>query len=118
MKKEDRWELRQEDAILRDIVEGTATAIGDEFFRELVRHLATAMGVRYAFVSEFTEVNTRVRTLAYWGGDHFFDNIEFDLSGTPCEIVLSGKFCHYPEKVAELFPKDAGLIRLGAESYL
>ncbi|HVT80276.1 MAG TPA: hypothetical protein VHM90_06420, partial [Phycisphaerae bacterium] len=38
---------------LRAIVEGTATATGQAFFRELVKNLALAMDVRYAFVAEF-----------------------------------------------------------------
>src|SRR5690606_16758666 len=73
------------DHILRAIVEGTASVIGDEFFRTLVRNLAEVLGVRYAFVAEFTGVKTRVRTLALWARDRFVDNIEYDLAGTPCE---------------------------------
>jgi len=41
------------DAVLRRIVEGTATATGGEFFSALVRALALVLNVRYAFVSEF-----------------------------------------------------------------
>src|SRR5262249_50915603 len=110
----DAWE----DTILREIVEGTATAIGEEFFRALVRHLATAINVRYAFVAEFADVNTRVRTLAFWDSEKFVNNFEYDLPGTPCQDVLAGNICHYPEKVAELFPADAGLVRLKAVSFL
>src|SRR5437899_7114720 len=111
---ERKWE---EEAVLRSIVEGTATVIGDDFLRSLVYHLASALNVRYAFVAEFTDINTRVRTLAYWGGDRFFDNVEYDLVGTPCEDVVAGKFCHYPDGVQRLFPKDRGLVNLGTESY-
>ena len=38
---------------LRAIVEGTARSTGEVFFESLVRHLATAIGVSYAFVAEF-----------------------------------------------------------------
>ena len=41
------------------ILEGTARATGQEFFRSLVRHLATAVGTRYAFVAEFAEGTRR-----------------------------------------------------------
>ena len=40
-------------AALRAIVEGTAQSIGAAFFESLVGHLASAMGVSYAFVAEF-----------------------------------------------------------------
>ena len=56
-------------AALRAIVEGTARATGEEFFRSLVRTLAAAIDVQYAFVAEFTELKTRVRTRAFWAID-------------------------------------------------
>ena len=40
-------------AALRAIVEGTALHTGEAYFEPLVRHLATAVGTRYAFVAEF-----------------------------------------------------------------
>jgi PAS domain S-box-containing protein len=115
MENRGYWE---ENKVLRLIAEGTATAIGDEFFRSLVRHLATALQVQCSFVAEFTDVNTRVRSLAIWNKNEFLNNIEWDLAGTPCEDVLQGKFCHYPDRIPELFPKDKGLIDMGIISYL
>ncbi len=103
---------------LRTILDGTAHSTGEAFFQSLVRHLAVAVGAQYAFVAEFADVNTRVRTLAYWFRDRFHDNVEFDLSGTPCEEVLRGKLCHYPRDVQQVFPADQELIDLGIESYL
>src|SRR6516165_7508399 len=70
---------------LRAIVEGTASSSGEEFFQNLVRHLAAALDVHYAFVAEFAEVNTRARSIAYWFRDHIHDNMEWELAGTPCE---------------------------------
>lgn len=107
-----------EEKVLRAITEGTATAIGTEFFRVLVKYLALALGVNFAFVAEFAEVNTRVRTIAYWGPTDFRNNVEFSLEGTPCKDVLQGKLCHYPAHVKDLFPQDVGLVKLGAEGYL
>jgi PAS domain S-box-containing protein len=101
---------------LRAIVEVTASATGEEFFRSLVKNLAKALGVENAFVAEFAGRPSRVRTLAYWLDGRHGENLEWDLSGTPCEDVVQGKLCHHPEKVAATFPEDAGLA--GIESYL
>ncbi len=106
------------DEILRTMVEGTASVTGDDFFRSLVRNLASALQVRYAFVSEFAVSNTRVRTLAFWTGEGFLDNFEYDLANTPCEQVLRGETRQYPKGVQALFPRDKDLVKLGAESYL
>ena len=103
---------------LRAIVAGTAAATGDEFFRALVSNLAAALRVSYAFVSEFTQGNTTVRTLACWTGEGFVDNFEYDVAGTPCEQVLWGDARHYSEGIQALFPKDTQLVDWGAESYL
>jgi PAS domain S-box-containing protein len=108
----------EEIAALRAIVEGTARSTGEAFFQSLVRHLAAAIGVSYAFVAEFDGVATRVRTLAYWGKGSIRPNVVFELAGTPCEDVVRGGLCHHPERVKEKFPRDEGLIDLGIESYL
>ena len=108
----------REDESLRAIVAGTASATGDDFFRSLVSNLAGVLRVRYAFVSEFVEKPKRVRTLAFWTGEGFLDNFEYDLADTPCEKVLNGEACHYPVGVQALFPMDKDLMTLNAESYL
>jgi PAS domain S-box-containing protein len=105
-------------AALRAILEGTARSTGTVFFQTLVWHLASAIGVEYAFVAEFADKRTRVRTLAYWGKGEIRENFEFDLAGTPCEDVLLGGLCHYPSGVKERFPGDEPLVAMGIESYL
>jgi formate hydrogenlyase transcriptional activator len=105
-------------AVLRAIVEGTAGRTGEVFFQSLVRHLATAIGVDYAFVAEFAGKRTRVRTLAYWAKGQIRANVEYDLAGTPCEDVVHGGLCHYPSGVKERFPHDEPLVAMGIESYL
>ena len=58
-------------------MDGTALATGADFFPALVRHLATALGVPYAFVAECTDrTKTRVRTLAFWSRGRLADNVE------------------------------------------
>jgi PAS domain S-box-containing protein len=105
-------------SVLRAIVEGTAQSTGTEFFQNLVRHLAAAIDVHYAFVAEFAEVNTRARTLAYWARDRLQDNVEWELAGTPCADVVRGSLCHHPTGVQDKFPRDHGLATLGIDSYL
>jgi PAS domain S-box-containing protein len=104
-------------AALRIIVEGTVHDTGEAFLQSLVRHLATAVGTRYAFVAEFAG-GTRARTLAFWFRDRIADNIEWDVIGTPCEEVVRGSLCHHPTGVRLKFPDDKPLVDWGIESYL
>jgi PAS domain S-box-containing protein len=104
-------------ASLAAIFEGTAHVTGPEFFRSLVRHLAAAVGTRYAFVAEFAR-GSWVRTLAFWFRDQITDNIEWDVISTPCEDVVRGNLCHHPCGVQNRFPDDKLLVEWGIESYL
>jgi len=98
---------------LRAIVEGTAQATGEDFFKCLVQNLSIATGVSSAFVAEFAASNTRVRTLAYWSHGKQLPQQEWDLPGTPCEDVFRGDLCHYPTDVCKRFRDCEGI-----ESYL
>ncbi len=110
--------MRAGDA-LRSIVQGTAAATGDEFFRELVRHVASALQVRYALVGELqTGPPERIRTIAVWTGEGFGENIEYLLEGTPCENVVGQSLCCYADDVQARFPKDRLLGDMGVDSYL
>jgi PAS domain S-box-containing protein len=110
-------EVSGELTALRAIVEGTAAHTGEAYFESLVRHLATAVGTRYAFVAEFAG-ETRARTLAFWFQDRITDNVEWDVIGTPCEDVVRGNLCHHPSGVRLKFPNDKPLVDWGIESYL
>ncbi|MBS1786376.1 MAG: sigma 54-interacting transcriptional regulator [Acidobacteria bacterium] len=105
--------------ILRSIAEGTAAVTGSDFFASLVRHLAATLRVSYAFITQCSgDKKTHARTLAFWMKDHLSDNIEYDISQTPCLRVLEGEICHYPAGIQQLFPQDTDLVQLQAESYL
>ena len=101
----------------RSIVIGTASATGNDFFPSLARHLATALRVRYAFITDCDD-QKHAKALAFWNGDQFGDKFEFDIADTPCMKVLNGETCHYKEGLQGLFPLDKGLADWGAESYL
>ena len=110
---------REVEETLRAVVEGTVSMTGSDFFYSLVRHLASALRMRYAFVAECLEgTESRVRTRAFWKGEGFGENFEYDVAGTPCMRVLKGEVGHYGKDVQRLFPDDRDLVELGAESYL
>ena len=110
--------VRDDLSALRAIVEGTARGTGEEFFQSLVRQLASAIDVPYAVVAEFANVNTRVRTIAFWARDRIVENIEYDFARTPCDAVVRGGFVHHPTGVKEQFPHATPLVGLGIDSYM
>ncbi|MTJ07315.1 response regulator [Anabaena sp. UHCC 0204] len=116
---EDITDRKRQQTALQLIVEGTASKTGNEFFRSLVRYLAEVLEVRYAFVTRFVEpTNTKVRTLAFWRGEDFGEDLEYKLVGTPCQHILSGEILYYPQNIQSFFPDYEHLAKLEVESYL
>jgi signal transduction histidine kinase len=113
-------EREKSEQILRSIVEGTVSVTGKDFFRSLVRSLAQALGVRYAFISECMDAPpTRVRSFAFWEGNEFGEEFEYNLRGTPCELIISSnKYQCFPTQIQTLFPEEkAEFEAMEAQSY-
>ena len=106
------------DATLRSIMQGTAGSRGEHFFSSLVQYLAVSLDVKSAFVAEFNADRTAVRTLSVWVDGRHVENFEFDLEGTPCQLVLSGAIQHFADDVQQRFPTNDHLRELAARSYL
>jgi len=101
----------------RAIVVGTASSTGSDFFPSLVKHMADALRVRYAFITECDD-GKHAKALAFWNGSEFGEKFEFDVADTPCMKVVNGEVCHYQQNLVQLFPLDTPLAEMGAESYL
>jgi len=107
-----------EDAVLRQILEGTAKETGERFFYVLVENLAKALNIFGAWVTIW-HGETRLRAVAFWLGDRFVPDYEYELAGTPCEPVFREcRLVHIQERLVELYPNDPDLKPMGAVSYI
>lgn len=96
--------------MLRIISEGTASTIGQDFFKTLARYVIQSLGIRYAIITECTnEAKTHVRTLVYIERNKLLENFEYDLKGTPCEIVMTGQSYFCTTDLDKLFPREEGV---------
>ena len=116
---EDITERRKIEETMEKIARWVSATTGEEFFRSLVNHLATALDVDYAFVGELTgEKGDIVKTIAVSDHGEVGDNFIYSLKGTPCSEVVAGKFCYHPSDVQRRFIKDSMLAKMGVESYM
>ena len=100
------------------IVEGTSSRVGDEFFKYLVRHLAKALPVKNAYVNETLNLKEfQCSVLAGWADKDFIEKRSFDASDTPGEEVLAGMLAYHPKKIREIYPHDRSLVEMKAESF-
>jgi len=103
---------------LHSLLEGTASVTGEAFFPALVQHLAQALGVRHAFISEAFGSPITIRSLAVWSDGALVDNFEASIAESPCvRVVTSAQSCYFPEAVQEMFPQVELLGAMAATSY-
>jgi PAS domain S-box-containing protein len=104
---------------LRLVVEGTVAETGTEFFRALVKNLATALGTAGAWVTEYLPEEQKLRALAMWLNGKHVEHYEYCLKGTPCAPVVENRsLVHIPDRIVELFPGDNDLGPMNAVSYM
>lgn len=101
---------KMEEELLRTVSEATSGLTGEDFLIELARHITMTLSMRYALITECAnEEKTRLRTLCYVDGEKVLENIEYDTSGIPCEIIMEGKDFFQAEGVQTTFPKEKGI---------
>ena len=108
---------RMEDA-LRSAAGGLSGAIGAEFFRTLVRYLATTLKLDYAFVGELGEGQDEISTVSVYACGQYGENFQYPLKGTPCAEVIGSEACVFDQGVQAQFPDDKLLADMGVESYV
>ncbi len=104
--------------MLHTIVSAIAAVTGEDFYRALVKSFAEVFSVRCAYVGEFSDEHSRMRTLACWEGNDFRENFECVVANSPCGRVLDGDILHCAAGVCEQFPGDDELRVQKANGYL
>ncbi|MGF1480377.1 MAG: PAS domain S-box protein [Cyanophyceae cyanobacterium] len=107
---------RLEDA-LRNLAAGIPATDGEAFFQSLVQYLAQSLNTEYAFVGELAQPD-QIRTVAVCADGAMVTNFAYDLPDTPCQGVVRGQICLYPNRVQQRFPQDELLAAMQAESYV
>jgi len=116
-RKLERVQHEHRDETLRRVADATSSAVGEDFFRSLARHLSHVLQARLAFISEL-KADRRVSVTALWDGTAFGRSFEYETQGTPCERVFEEGFAYYPSHLREQFPQDRWLQQRGLESYI
>ena len=107
------------DIALRQILEGTATETGEQFFQALVKNLASALNTHGAWVTEYFPESRRLRALAFWMGGQWLKDWEMVINGTPCERVINERcFIHIPDNLLDIYGEDPDVTAVGAASYM
>ncbi len=91
---------------------------GEDFFRRLARFLSDILGMDCVCISRLLGDAISAQTVAILHDGRFIDNFNHTLAGTPCGEAVDTTICSYKSKVSHLFPHDALLQEMAAESYI
>jgi formate hydrogenlyase transcriptional activator len=102
---------KRKEKLLKSITENTTAAIGEDYLKSLVENVTKALGVRMSIVTECVDAEqTRLRTLAYYMEGQLNENVEYDVEGTPCRIILETNDLYYQKKGVHVdFAKEQGV---------
>src|SRR5262245_2031721 len=112
----DITEHKEIDELLHNITAGVSIATGEEFFQVLTQHLCDALKTDFACIGELVAPKFEsVRTISFYGLDKFWDEVEYQLNGTPCQQAVQSGRCSYPHGVQSSFPQDHLLVESGID---
>jgi two-component system, cell cycle sensor histidine kinase and response regulator CckA len=113
----DITDRKDAESAMQTVVESTAQTLGQDFFDNIVRILCQWLGCDMAIIGELTD-DLAIRAFAMQVDRNVNHDFNYTLVGSPCEKAFSKGYCYYPEKVAEAFPEDKGLVEFGAQGYV
>ncbi|MEZ2239698.1 EAL domain-containing protein [Microcoleus sp.] len=113
-----------EEDVLGKILAGIDRATGEEFFEALVRHLASALFVRSAILSQLLKSHDRngsspkLQVISFWSDRQRQPNFEFDTANTPEALAIEQGMYSCPDCLLETFPQDRRPLARGARSFV
>ncbi|WP_293358471.1 MULTISPECIES: bifunctional diguanylate cyclase/phosphodiesterase [unclassified Microcoleus] len=114
-----------EEDLLGDILAGTNSPGGTQFFDTLVPHLASALGVRSAVAAKSIKSIERadltpdkLQVISFWSDGQPQPNFECNTANTPEALVFEQGMYSCPDRLLETFPEDRRTIVTGSRSFL
>ncbi len=113
----DVTERKRDETALRNAALAVSSARGQDIFQQLVRYLAATLNVDYTFIGVLDDDPRLVNTLAVYYLGEFKENVQYDVTTTPCRDVIGKQSVYLPEGIQELYPDDIILQKLDFHSY-
>jgi PAS domain S-box-containing protein len=99
-------------------LKGTSHVTGEDFFRYLVKELASVLNSYGALVADYLPDIKQLRPRAYWLDNDWVDPGAYHTAGTPCEEVIEkGELFQIPDLIFQYYPKNQMIIEQKLMSY-
>ena len=114
----DVSEKRRIHDLLHFIAERGRSTNGNAFLSTLAHYLGEMLKVDCVIIGHLEETGGTIETVAFYAHGAIQPNMRYELANTPCANVMGKNICVYRQDIQQLFPKDALLEKMKAESYL
>ncbi|MFG1481938.1 GAF domain-containing sensor histidine kinase [Halobacteriovorax sp. HFRX-2_2] len=106
--------------IIKEIFNINQHVSGEEYIKELLKNIAKYLDIDFIFVGRPKEGKSSVIVTDFAiSNGQFIDNLEYDLEGTPCHDVITGKrVCMHANNVCLEFPEDLMLQDMDVDAYI
>ncbi|MFG1505960.1 ATP-binding protein [Halobacteriovorax sp. ZH5_bin.2] len=106
--------------IIKEIFNINQHISGEEYIKELLKNIARYLNIDFIFVGRPKEGKSSVIVTDFAiSNGQFIDNLEYDLEGTPCHDVITGKrVCMHANNVCLEFPEDLMLQDMDVDAYI
>lgn len=101
----------------------SAIALADQnmdstFLKNAAAFISEHTQVTYAVIGVLSQDGRQIETKAFIKDGKELPDLHYPLQNSPCDQVLTQRFCYYPNNVQRHFPLDEELRELSIESYL
>jgi PAS domain S-box-containing protein len=115
---EDITERKNAQEVVLNVAKAVSSTTGEKFFESLAEYLAHILEADYAYIAEVVKGKpNHVMTLSLVADGNIVDNIEVDLTGTPCDTVFANNTAAYPSDIQRLFPDAVMMQKMNVEAY-
>jgi PAS domain S-box-containing protein len=109
--------LRMHDVVTK-VAQAVSTGIDSTFFDLLTSNMVEACGALGGLIGRYDPIGQNIETISLVLGGQLAAPVTYPIAGTPCEAVVSGLTCVFPESLRERFPKSELVADLEMESYI
>jgi len=108
-----------EESVLRNLMELTASTTGERFFYTIVEGLSKALGTEGAWCTVLNKEKNTLRALAFLMQGQWYEDYEYDFTGSVCEeVILADKLVHHPDNIMDIYSNSETLRSFKAVSFM
>ncbi len=113
---EDVTEKKQSEKAFHAILEGTAWAIGQDFFDKIVTELSLWLDCEMAMIGKI--VNNTIESISIIRDGQLLRDFSYSLDGSPCFDVIRDGYVYHPVGIKGLFPESAHIKDMDISGYV